>query len=89
MQRRRAVDTYVATLRKAERDRCAQRLLETTDLSVEQVAAEVGFGSAAVLRVHFGGVVCTSPVTYRRAFSRAGRATAAHRRTPTSAGVSV
>ena len=52
------------------RVRRAQRLLETTDLSIEQVAAEAGFGSAAVLRVHFGGVVGTSPLTYRRAFSR-------------------
>jgi transcriptional regulator GlxA family with amidase domain len=51
------------------RVRRAQRLLETTDLSIEQVAAEVGFGSAAVLRQHFGSVVGTSPLTYRRAFS--------------------
>ena len=55
------------------RVRRAQRLLETTDLSIEQVAAEAGFGSAAVLRVHFGGVVGTSPLTYRRAFSRVNR----------------
>jgi transcriptional regulator GlxA family with amidase domain len=51
------------------RVRRAQRLLETTHLSIEQVAAEVGFGSAAVLREHFGNVVGTSPLTYRRAFS--------------------
>ena len=51
------------------RVRRAQRLLEATDLSIEQVAAEVGFGSAAVLREHFGTVVGTSPLTYRRAFS--------------------
>jgi transcriptional regulator GlxA family with amidase domain len=55
------------------RVRRAQRLLETTDLSIEQVAAEAGFRSAAVLRVHFAGVVGTSPLTYRRAFSRVGR----------------
>jgi transcriptional regulator GlxA family with amidase domain len=55
------------------RVRRAQRLLETTDLSIEQVAAAAGFGSAAVLRVHFGGVVGTSPLTYRRAFSRVNR----------------
>ena len=47
------------------RVRRAQRLLETTDLSIEQVAAEAGFGSAAVMRVHFGEVVSTSPLTYR------------------------
>jgi len=52
------------------RVRRAQRLLETTGLSVEQVAADAGFGSATVLREHFGCVVGTSPLTYRRAFSR-------------------
>ena len=51
----------------------AQRLLETTDLSIEQVAAEVGFASSAVLRVHFGDTVGTSPLSYRRAFSRLDR----------------
>ncbi|HET6958200.1 MAG TPA: helix-turn-helix domain-containing protein [Vicinamibacterales bacterium] len=55
------------------RVRHAQRLLETTDLAVEQVAAEAGFGSAAVLREHFGTVVGTSPLSYRRAFSRVAR----------------
>ena len=32
----------------------AQRLLEGTDLPVEQVAARAGFGTAAALRQHFG-----------------------------------
>jgi transcriptional regulator GlxA family with amidase domain len=50
------------------RVRRAQRLLETTDLSVERIAGEVGFGSAAVLREHFGRTVGTSPQAYRRAF---------------------
>jgi transcriptional regulator GlxA family with amidase domain len=50
------------------RVRRAQRLLETTDLSVERVAAEVGFGSSAVLREHFGRIVGTSPQAYRRSF---------------------
>src|SRR5262249_36745431 len=52
------------------RVRNAQRLLETTRIDVEQVAAECGFGSASVLRQHFADVVGTSPVAYRRAFSR-------------------
>jgi len=55
------------------RVRCAQRLLETTDLDVERVAAAAGFGSAAVMREHFGTVVGTSPLLYRRAFSRVDR----------------
>jgi len=55
------------------RVRYAQRLLETTDLTIEHVAAEAGFGSAAVMREHFGSMVGTSPLSYRRAFSRVGR----------------
>jgi transcriptional regulator GlxA family with amidase domain len=55
------------------RVRRAQRLLEMTDLAMEQVAAETGFGSAAVMREHFGNVVGTSPLSYRRAFSKVDR----------------
>jgi transcriptional regulator GlxA family with amidase domain len=54
------------------RVRRAQLLLETSDVSVERLAAEVGFRSAAVLRVHFGAVVGTSPQAYRRAFNTSG-----------------
>jgi transcriptional regulator GlxA family with amidase domain len=43
--------------------RRAQRLLETTDLAIEQVATEAGFGSAAVMREHFGTVVGTNPLS--------------------------
>jgi transcriptional regulator GlxA family with amidase domain len=50
------------------RVRRAQRLLETTDLSVEEIAAETGFGSATVLRERFGRIVGTSPIGYRRSF---------------------
>ena len=46
----------------------ARRLLERTDLSVEAVAAESGFGTAAGLREHFGRAVQTTPTAYRRAF---------------------
>lgn len=53
------------------RVRRAQRLLETSVLSVEAVAEEVGFRSAAVLRAHFGPTVGTSPLAYRRAFATA------------------
>jgi transcriptional regulator GlxA family with amidase domain len=53
------------------RIRRAQRLLETTRFSVEHVAREVGFRSATVLREHFGQLVGTSPLAYRRAFGRA------------------
>jgi transcriptional regulator GlxA family with amidase domain len=52
------------------RVRRAQRLLETTALAVERVAADTGFGSAAVMREHFGAIVGTTPIAYRRAFCR-------------------
>jgi len=52
------------------RVRRAQQLLETTSLSIEQVATAVGFRSASVLREHFGGIVGTTPLAYRRAFRR-------------------
>jgi transcriptional regulator GlxA family with amidase domain len=50
----------------------AQRLLETTDLPVDAVARQAGFGSAPSLRQHFGRVVGTSPQAYRSRFRRAG-----------------
>jgi transcriptional regulator GlxA family with amidase domain len=50
----------------------AQQLLESTDLSVEDVAREAGFGPAGVLRHHFTGVLRTTPQAYRRRFSVTG-----------------
>lgn len=47
----------------------ARRLLETTDLPVEQVAAEAGLGSAASLRKHFSAVLGVPPLAYRRTFA--------------------
>jgi transcriptional regulator GlxA family with amidase domain len=46
----------------------AQRLLEASELPVEQVASQSGFGTAAALRQHFGRALSTSPTAYRRAF---------------------
>jgi AraC family transcriptional activator FtrA len=46
----------------------AQRLLETTDRSVDQIARSAGFGSGASLREHFRRRLGTSPLTYRRSF---------------------
>jgi transcriptional regulator GlxA family with amidase domain len=46
----------------------AQQLLEQTDLGLEQIAQETGFGTAAVMRHHFVRVLQTSPLAYRRAF---------------------
>jgi transcriptional regulator GlxA family with amidase domain len=50
----------------------AQQLLESTDLSVEDVARQAGFGPAGVLRHHFTGVLRTTPQAYRRRFSVTG-----------------
>jgi transcriptional regulator GlxA family with amidase domain len=47
----------------------ARRLLEHTDLSVEQVASRAGFGSAPSLREHFRRATRTTPTAYRRAFT--------------------
>nr|WP_197491876.1 helix-turn-helix domain-containing protein [Microbacterium sp. H83] len=47
----------------------AQRMLERTDLSLEQIADECGFGSAAVLRQNFSRVLGTTPTAYRSRFS--------------------
>jgi transcriptional regulator GlxA family with amidase domain len=49
----------------------AQRLLESSEMSIELVAQEAGFGSALSLRQHFRALLRTSPSAYRRQF-RAG-----------------
>jgi transcriptional regulator GlxA family with amidase domain len=46
----------------------ARRLLESTDLPVEEVATRAGFGSAPSLREHFRRATETTPTAYRRAF---------------------
>jgi transcriptional regulator GlxA family with amidase domain len=53
------------------RVREAQRLLETTTLSMEVVAEHVGYGSATVFRERFAAIVGVSPSAYRRSFSSA------------------
>lgn len=47
----------------------ARRLLEETDLTVEDVAHRCGFGTAALLRHHFTAVVGVTPKDYRRSFA--------------------
>ncbi|QQC87278.1 helix-turn-helix domain-containing protein [Streptomyces alfalfae] len=51
-----------------ERIHHAQRLLETTALPIEHVAANSGLGTASNLRRHFIRQVGVSPQSYRRAF---------------------
>jgi len=68
---RRFIDTtgtspadWVAGLRIAR----AKELLETTALSVEEVAEKCGFGSSFTLRHHFRKRMQTSPLAYRAGF---------------------
>jgi AraC family transcriptional activator FtrA len=46
----------------------ARRLLEETDLPIEQVATRAGFGDPATLRHHFSKRAGTTPQQYRQAF---------------------
>jgi AraC family transcriptional activator FtrA len=48
----------------------AKELLETTHLSIEEIADQCGFGSAPVLRHHFRERVRISPNAYRLRFHR-------------------
>lgn len=50
------------------RVRHAQQLLEMTELSIEHVATEAGFGSVTAFRERFSRIVGTSPQRYRQAF---------------------
>jgi transcriptional regulator GlxA family with amidase domain len=49
----------------------AQRMLETSTMSIDEIAATIGFGSAAALRQHFTKVVGSNPSAYRAAFHHA------------------
>lgn len=54
-----------------QRVRAARRLLEESDLPVESVAAECGFGTATGLREHFRRATRTTPTAYRATFRTA------------------
>ncbi|MET9802627.1 helix-turn-helix domain-containing protein [Streptomyces sp. NPDC006368] len=54
----------------------ARHLLETTDLTVDQVARDSGFGTAQSMRAHLQAVLGVPPTVYRRTF-RTGHATPA------------
>jgi transcriptional regulator GlxA family with amidase domain len=52
----------------SQRVAVARRLLESTDLPVERVAAEAGFGTTASLRQHLHAVIGVAPLAYRRTY---------------------
>lgn len=47
----------------------AQRMLEQTDLGLDRIAYECGFGSAAVMRQNFARALDTTPTAYRQRFA--------------------
>ncbi|WP_109473857.1 GlxA family transcriptional regulator [Ornithinimicrobium cavernae] len=51
----------------------ALELLERTDLAVDRVAEEAGFGTAAALRHRMRAALATTPQGYRRTFAGPGR----------------
>ena len=51
-----------------QRVRLAQEFLETSSMSVEEIARQCGFGTSINMRQHFTRQVHTSPNGYRRAF---------------------
>jgi len=52
----------------AERLALSQRLLESTEQPIDQIAALAGFGSPVSLRHHFGRSLGVSPSRYRQSF---------------------
>ena len=68
---REATGAAPAAWVRAQRVREAQRLLESTDLAVEQVAPACGFGSTVTMRQAFAQALGTTPSAYRRRFRAA------------------
>src|SRR5262249_47087272 len=57
-----------------QRVQAAQRQLEGSRFTIEEVANAVGFGTAQTLRLHFRRILRTSPTAYRRRFAATRRA---------------
>lgn len=68
---RETTGTTVIKWLNAERVSKAQQLLETTDLSIERITSEVGFGTALAMRQQFASQLGTTPSQYRRSFCNA------------------
>jgi len=65
---REATGMTVSKWLAGERVGRAQQLLETTDMSIAQVASAAGFGTSLSSRLHHANQVHTSPSSYKRAF---------------------
>jgi transcriptional regulator GlxA family with amidase domain len=68
---RQEVGTTPAQWMTRQRIDAVRHLLETSDLSVERIAEQAGFGTAASMRQHLRAAIGVSPTAYRRTF-RAG-----------------
>ncbi|MDX2826126.1 helix-turn-helix domain-containing protein [Streptomyces ipomoeae] len=53
----------------------ARHLLESTDLSIDQIAHAAGFGTAQSMRQHLQGALGVTPTAYRRTFRTAAPCT--------------
>lgn len=70
---RQATGTTVVQWILHQRLAMAQRLLETSNRSIELIAAECGFGTSLSLRQHFNAAFHTTPSTYRKLFQAQGK----------------
>jgi AraC family transcriptional regulator, transcriptional activator FtrA len=72
--RRFREETGISPLRwlAGQRIALARQLLESTDATVDRVAAEVGFGTPASLRQHLRAAIGVAPLAYRRTFRGVG-----------------
>ncbi|MER7734662.1 helix-turn-helix domain-containing protein [Streptomyces erythrochromogenes] len=70
--RRFAEDTGYTPMQWVMRARVdvARELLERSQRGVEQIAADVGLGTGANLRLHFQRILGTTPTEYRRTFTK-------------------
>ncbi|MEK0156319.1 GlxA family transcriptional regulator [Arthrobacter oryzae] len=75
---RAATGTTPAAWIRARRLDAARRLLETTDLSIDQISADCGFGNAVTLRQNFAAAFATTPTDYRRRFDARSGAASPH-----------
>jgi transcriptional regulator GlxA family with amidase domain len=87
LARRWAAETGLPVLQwlLAQRVDAARAALEAGGTSIEAVARDTGFGSAANLRKHFRRHVATTPTAYRRSFAPRSSGRANQANTSTSA----
>lgn len=70
---RQATGTTVGPWLLSQRLALVQRLLETTDYTIDRIATDAGLGTGASLRQHFVAAFKTSPSMHRRQFRDSGQ----------------